>query len=116
MLKYVIILFCCAFSSSEEIKVFHKNDYNFIYSKKFKIPLYVKYTINRSDINGTVKRTNNFKSDKKISQKLSESDKITIKEMINKLTVKEITNFISKNTNVPKKEIYNYCLEIRNEN
>ena len=68
MLKYVIILFCCAFSSSEEIKVFYKNDYNFIYSEKFKIPLYVKYTINRSDINGTIKRTNNFKSDKKISQ------------------------------------------------
>ena len=53
---------------------------------------------------------------KKISQKLSESDKITIKEMINKLTVKEITNFISKNTDVPKKEIYNYCLKIKNEN
>jgi len=69
MLKYVIILFCCTFNSSEEVTVFYKSDYNFIYSEKFKIPLYVKYTINRSDINGTIKRTNRFKIDKLISKK-----------------------------------------------
>jgi len=53
---------------------------------------------------------------KKNSQVLSESDKIMIKEMINKLTVKEITKFINQKNKIPKKEIYNYCLKLKNEN
>ncbi len=53
---------------------------------------------------------------KKISHILSESDKTNIKIMINKLSTKEITNLISKNSNVSKKEIYNYCLKLKNEN
>ena len=52
---------------------------------------------------------------KKSSLLLSESDKKDIKKMIKKLSLKEITNFISRNNNVPKKEIYNYCLKIKNE-
>ncbi len=52
---------------------------------------------------------------KKNSQNLSESDKINIGKMINKLTTKEITNLISQNSKVPKKEIYNYCLKLKNE-
>ncbi len=55
------------------------------------------------------------KIDKKISKKLSESDMNIIKKMINKLSTKEITEILSQSTNVPKKEIYNYCLEIKNE-
>ena len=39
-----------------------------------------------------------------------------IKEMINKLTVKEITKFINQKNKIPKKEIYNYCLKLKNEN
>mgnify|MGYP001346471590 FL=1 len=58
-------------------------------------------------------------SEKKIykntSQGLSESDKINIKLMINKLSVKEISKFISQNNNVSKKEVYNYCLNLKNE-
>ena len=38
-----------------------------------------------------------------------------IKKMINKFSTKEITNILSQNTKVPKKEIYNYCLELKNE-
>ena len=38
-----------------------------------------------------------------------------IKKMINKLTIKEITEIISKNKDISKKEIYNYCLKIKNE-
>ncbi len=53
---------------------------------------------------------------KNSSQKLSESDKIIINKMINKLSTKEITNILSQSTNVSKKEIYNYCLELKNEN
>ena len=55
------------------------------------------------------------KLDKKNSQNLSESDKINIDKMINKLTTKEITNLISQNSNVSKKNIYNYCLKLKNE-
>ena len=58
-------------------------------------------------------------SEKKIlknsSQELSESDMIIIKKMINKLTLKEITEIISQNKNISKKEIYNYCLKLKNE-
>ena len=58
-------------------------------------------------------------SEKKInknnSQKLSESDKNVIKRMIKKLSTKEITNIMSVSTNVSKKEIYSYCLKLKNE-
>jgi 16S rRNA (cytidine1402-2'-O)-methyltransferase len=55
------------------------------------------------------------KIEKNHSQKLSESDMNIIKKMINKLTVKEITEIISQNKDISKKEIYNYCLKIKNE-
>ena len=57
-----------------------------------------------------------FPENKKMSQKLSESDKRNINKMINKLSVKEITNLISSNSEISKKEIYNYCLMLKNEN
>jgi len=55
------------------------------------------------------------KTSKNISQKLSESDKTIIKKMIDKLSTKEITKILSQKTNVSKKEIYNFCLELKNE-
>ena len=56
------------------------------------------------------------KLNKKNSLELSESDKSTIKKMINKLSIKEITNFIHQNNPVSKKIIYKYCVDIKNEN
>tara|TARA_B100001063_G_scaffold208370_1_gene204761 strand:+ start:2287 stop:3144 length:858 start_codon:yes stop_codon:yes gene_type:complete len=53
------------------------------------------------------------KKDKKKSQTLSESDKKLIKDMIKKLSVKEISNLISQTKKVPKREIYNYCLSLK---
>ncbi len=50
---------------------------------------------------------------KKNSQKLNESDKRIINKMINKLSIKEITNLISSTRKISKKEIYNYCLNIK---
>ena len=55
------------------------------------------------------------KIDKINSHLLSESDKSNINKMINKLSVKEITNLISQNSKASKKEIYNYCLKLKNE-
>ena len=51
----------------------------------------------------------------KSSIMLNESDKKNIKTMIKKLSIKDITDLISQNSNVPKKEIYNYCLKLKNE-
>ena len=46
---------------------------------------------------------------------LNEYDKKNIQKMIKKLSIKDITEFISQNSNVPKKIIYNYCLKLKNE-
>tara|TARA_B100000787_G_scaffold2123_1_gene1613 strand:- start:236 stop:1099 length:864 start_codon:yes stop_codon:yes gene_type:complete len=53
--------------------------------------------------------------EKKSSLVLKESDKSNINKMIKKLSIKDITDIISQNNNVSKKEIYNYCLEVKNE-
>ena len=55
------------------------------------------------------------KVDKKVLRSLSESDKKNINKMINKLSIKEITDLIVQNSKVSKKEIYNYCLKLKNE-
>tara|TARA_B100000963_G_scaffold203350_1_gene177090 strand:+ start:4434 stop:5297 length:864 start_codon:yes stop_codon:yes gene_type:complete len=81
----------------------------------------------REDVDGLKSFENKLKGEltiviseiKKIknnSQKLSESDKDIIKKMINKLSVKEIVNLISMKNDISKKEIYKYCLELKNEN
>ena len=51
----------------------------------------------------------------KASNNLNESDKIKISKLIKKLSIKEIVNFIKDGRNISKKEIYNYCLKIKNE-
>ena len=53
---------------------------------------------------------------KKTSQILSESDKRVINKMIDKLSIKEIINIINKEEKISKKEIYNYCVKLKNEN
>ncbi len=52
---------------------------------------------------------------KKTSLKLDESDKRLINQMINKLSVKEITNLINQRKKISKKEIYDYCIKAKNE-
>jgi 16S rRNA (cytidine1402-2'-O)-methyltransferase len=53
--------------------------------------------------------------EKNSSIMLKESDKIKIQKLIKKLSIKDITDLISQNMNVSKKEIYNYCLKLKNE-
>ena len=55
------------------------------------------------------------KEDKFVSHVLSESDKNNIRKMIDILSIKEIVTLISQNNNLSKKDIYNYCLSIKNE-
>ena len=67
------------------------------------------------DLKGELTIVLSEKKEESASQKLSESDINLIKKMINKLSTKEITNLISSNRNIPKKEIYNFCLKLKNE-
>ena len=53
--------------------------------------------------------------EKNLSIELRESDKKNIGMLINKLSIKDITDLISQNSSVQKKEIYNYCLKLKNE-
>ena len=56
------------------------------------------------------------KNIKKDSKKLNESDKKKIRLLINKITTKDIISIFSGEKNVSKKEIYNYCISLKNEN
>ena len=56
------------------------------------------------------------KLDKKSSNNLSESDKRLISKMINKISTKEIAKLIGEEKKISKKEIYEYCLKLKNEN
>ena len=49
------------------------------------------------------------------SNNLDESDKKNIKKMIKTLSIKDITEIMAKNKEVSKKEIYNFCLKLKNE-
>ena len=81
---------------------------------------YIRMDINdlepfKSDPKGELTLVISENLKKKSSKILKESDKKSIKKMIKKISIKDITNLISQNTNVSKKEIYNYCLELKNE-
>ncbi len=52
---------------------------------------------------------------KNSSEKLNESDKNRIKMLINKLSIKDITEIISYENKVSKSHIYKYCLKLKND-
>ena len=49
------------------------------------------------------------------SNNLDESDKKNIDKMIKILSIKDIIDIMIKKRNISKKEIYNYCLSLKNE-
>ena len=49
-------------------------------------------------------------------KELKESDKKKINKLIKKMSIKDIVKKVSEDREISKKLIYNYCLEIRNEN
>ena len=55
------------------------------------------------------------KSNDKTMESLNESDKKKIKKLILNKSIKDIVGIISKEKNISKSKIYNYCLQIRNE-
>jgi|TARA_B110000003_G_C16588314_1_gene510803 16S rRNA (cytidine1402-2'-O)-methyltransferase len=48
-------------------------------------------------------------------KRLNTADKNKIKKMIQTFSIKDIVTLISKQKKISKKDIYNYCLKIRNE-
>ncbi len=46
---------------------------------------------------------------------LEDKDKLIIRKLMKKLSIKDIVREIKKNKDISKKEIYKYCLEIKNE-
>jgi len=52
---------------------------------------------------------------KKTLLRLEESDKKNIQKMIKKMSIKDIVDLISQKNDVSKREIYNYCLKLKNE-
>lgn len=50
---------------------------------------------------------------KNIKKEINESVKIEIKKMLKKYSHKDVVEFISKKENLPRKMIYNYCLDLK---
>ncbi len=56
-----------------------------------------------------------MKNEKLSFKELEESDKKKINKLIKKMSIKDIVKKISKNKEIPKKLIYNYCLGLKDE-
>ncbi len=65
----------------------------------------------RGEITIIISKKNNIKKNN-----LNESDKKNIKKLLKKLSIRDIIKIFVDEKNVSKKEIYNYCLKIKNEN
>ena len=52
---------------------------------------------------------------KKNKETLDESVKIRIKNLMNKLTIKDIVSIIGSEKNISKSAIYKHCLKLKNE-
>ena len=57
-----------------------------------------------------------IKKEKLSFKELEESDKKKIKKLIKKMSIKDIVMKVSQDREISKKLIYNYCLQIKNEN
>ena len=124
-LKSSIVIFC----SSRKINKFIPSMKNYFFDREILIcreiskfyEEYIRCDVKELDLSKKVIKgeltivISEKKNDKKNSHILSESDKRLIKGMINNFGIKEISNLISQNKNIPKKEIYNYCLKLKNE-
>lgn len=49
------------------------------------------------------------------NNKLLEQDKVKIRKLMTRLSIKDVVTEIKKTKDISKKEIYNYCLKIKNE-
>ena len=82
---------------------------------------YFRFQVNKIDLSNinlkgeitlVISGKNNFN---KTSNNLTESDKKKINKLIKKFNIKEVVDLIKGEKNISKKEIYNYCLKVKNE-
>ncbi len=52
-------------------------------------------------------------NEKNVINEIRESVKIDIKKMLKKYSHKDVVEFIAKKENLPKKEVYNFCLKLK---
>jgi len=81
---------------------------------------YLRYSISdlkefKEDMKGEITIVLSEKLEKLENNKLNESDKKKIKKLINKISIRDIIKTFIVKKNVSKKEIYNYCLFLKNE-
>jgi 16S rRNA (cytidine1402-2'-O)-methyltransferase len=50
-----------------------------------------------------------------IKEKIDDSIKVEIKKMLKKYSHKDVVDFISKKENLPKKIVYNFCLNLKKQ-
>tara|TARA_B100000700_G_scaffold326654_1_gene438828 strand:- start:2821 stop:3681 length:861 start_codon:yes stop_codon:yes gene_type:complete len=103
--KYFIerkILIC------REISKYHEEYIRDSIKNLSKIPIFTKGE-------ATIVISEDENLEKKLTD-LEESDKIKVKYLLKKMTIKNIVNEINKEKKISKKIIYDYCLKLKNEN
>ena len=80
---------------------------------RFEIKDFKKLNISlKGEITLVVSPPTNLEKNLKI---LNESDKLKIKRLINKLSVKDIVDLICRNSEISKKKVYEFCIKLKNE-
>ena len=81
---------------------------------------YIRLDVNelenfKSTLRGEITLVLSEKDVKKNNENLDNSDKKKIRSLLKKMTIRDIVSHINQNKDIPKKIIYNYCLELKNE-
>ena len=69
----------------------------------------------KDNLRGEITLVLSEKKSQKNNNKLGETDKKKIRKLIKKLSIKDIVQVINENKNISKKEIYDFCLILKNE-
>jgi len=69
----------------------------------------------KGNLRGEITLVLSEKKNQKNNNKLGETDKKKIRKLIKKLSIKDIVQVINENKNISKKEIYDFCLTLKNE-
>ena len=85
-----------------------------MYEQHFRLNISKIYEFN-TELRGEITLVISQKFENESENKLNEQDKKKIKKLMKKLSIKDIVTEIKKNKDIAKKEIYNYCLKIKNE-
>jgi len=69
----------------------------------------------KGNLRGEITLVLSEKKGEKNNNKLGEFDKKKIKKLIKKFSIRDIVELINENNNISKKEIYDFCLTVKNE-